>query len=144
MSVILSHAATASMLTKFGETWTKLFFLLSLLCLSLGLGNYNVPLVWIWPFGRFVSVLNGSFYAVCTSNSGIEIINVEWLVNGRPLENLDLDATTDFSREEGFGRLGFIGNLQSKHNNSHIKCRVTTSNFEILTSPDSSELIIQG
>ena len=143
MGAILPHAVIASMLTKFGETWTKLFLLLSLLSLSPGLSN--VSSVWIWPFGRFVSVLNGSFHAVCTSTGTIEIINVEWLVNGRPLENLDLEATTNFTREQGgLGSLRFIGNLQNKHNNSHIKCKVTTSNFEILTSADSSELIIQG
>lgn len=98
--------------------------------------------VMIIPSGRFVSVLHGSYRVLCTSTDSIA--RIQWLVNGTLLEDLNLDETTNIDRTQGFGVLSFGGNLQSRHNNSNIKCKVTTNNMEILTSADSSELIIQG
>lgn len=98
----------------------------------------------ILPKGRFVSVLNGSFQVICYPRSGKRITSVEWLVNGRPLESLNLNGRTSFSTNVGgLGTLIF-NNLQSDHNNSVIKCIATTSEAEILSSVNSSKLIIQG
>ena len=90
-----------------------------------------------------MSVLNGSFQVLCTSTASIEITSIEWLVNGQPLENLNLDARTDFDMDLGIGWLIF-DNVQSKHNNSNIRCKVTTGNSEILTSIQALVLTIQG
>ena len=98
--------------------------------------------VLVAPEGKFVSVLHGSFVVLCIDTSSIQINSIEWLVNGSPLENLNLNARTDFSMG-GIGILR-ITNLQSKHNNSNIRCKVNTTDSEIITSADSSELIIQG
>lgn len=103
-------------------------------------------IVLILPSGKIVSVLNGSFRLACRfDDDSTEITSVQWLVNGAPLENLNLNATAEFTTElGGVGSLGFRNNLQRDLNNSIFKCKVITSTSGILTSSDSAKLILQG
>ena len=98
----------------------------------------------MYPSGTFVSVLDGSFQVVCSSDSTMQLTDVQWLVNGSPLENLNLHAETNISRENGYGYLRFNNNLQRKHNNSVISCTATFDSDEMQSPLQFSKLIIQG
>ncbi len=78
----------------------------------------------------------------CRSSSVI-ITSVQWLINGRPLEDLSLtNVVAAFVAQTRQGSLVFKS-VSVEYNNTNIQCRATLSSGETVDS-NNSTLLVQG
>ena len=89
-----------------------------------------------------ISISGGSAEFNCISGS-IKAVGVEWLVNGTPLENLNLSNVTTVTTEfaVGFGVLTFT-NLPVEYNMTRITCMQMFTSSTIVNC--TSLLLLQG
>ena len=99
----------------------------------------------ILPRDRYTSTLNGTAIFMCLPfPMGDPITNVQWLVNGTELEQLDLpNIVPEFDNAgRGFGTLT-ISTIPEFYNRTQFQCKTTTTS-DVHISSDTILLLIQG
>ena len=81
---------------------------------------------------------DGAF--TCSSS---EPINVQWLVNGSLLEDLDLGSVTRIETFSVGGTLIFL-TIPLHYNGTLVQCEATFTNSEDMTQSNVAMLLVQG
>ena len=101
----------------------------------------HVRIVAVHP-SVFVTILNGTASYMCATsgvtNDVIVVSSVQWLVNGRLVQNHDNVVVT------ATGELKFLM-ISRNYNRTSIRCRATLTSGSVVTSiKNGSLLLIQG
>ncbi len=89
---------------------------------------------------RVVIILGGETTYTCRVTGTIQ--QIQWLVNGTQLEDLNKRDGIEDDVTFGIGHLTFR-NISEEYNNTNIQCIVTLTSGEIIRS-NSATLLVQG
>ena len=98
----------------------------------------------MFPQDKVISHIGGESNFFCSSsNLGVSITSIEWLLNGTTVESNSMGITVAFSNDIEVGGL-ILTNITTSFNNTQIQCVAELTSGEFVISNSAPLLLLQG